>query len=129
MRETKSINDIQQVLFEWARWTAQGGVDVGYPHASAFYRMSKQSAWAAKTPLIDDTYAMLVDQAVARLRLRCKGIRHDHRYRALVRAYLGGQTDFAIAEKLRTDRRTVKSARQAAESWVESHIIVDDSLL
>ena len=129
MRETKSINDIQQVLFEWARWTSQGGVDIGYPHSTAFYRMSKMGGFCAKAPLIDDTYAGLVDSAVARLRLRCKGQRKDYRYRALVRAYLGRQTDFAIAKKLHTDRRTVKSARHAAESWVESHIIVCDSLL
>ena len=128
MRETKAINDIQQVLFEWARWSAQGTVDVGYPHATPFYRMSKLGGWGAKAPLIDDQYAGLVDHAVARLRLRCKGNPKDYRYKALIRSYLGRQTDQAIARKLRTDRRTVKEARRAAESWVESHII-DDSLL
>jgi hypothetical protein len=129
MRETKATTDIQQVLFEWARWTSQGGVDIGYPHSTAFYRMSKMGGWGAKSPLIDDQYAGLIDGAVARLRMRCKGHRRDYRYKALVRAYLGRQTDVAIAKKLHTDRRTVKSARHAAESWVESHIIVCDTLL
>ncbi len=129
MRETKSISDIQQILFEWARWSAQGGVDIGYPHSTPFYRMSKLGGWGAKMPLIDDQYATLVDRAVGRLRIRCRGHRNDLRYKALVRAYLGRQTDQNIARKLRTDRRTVKTARIAAESWVESHIIVDDALL
>ena len=129
MREISSIRDVQQVLFEWARWTAIGGINIDYPHTTPFYRLSRAGGWASKMPMIDDTYAMLVDQAVARLRLRAKGVPSDLRYKVLTRAYLGHQTDQAIARKLRVDRRTVSAARQAAESWVESHIIVDDNLL
>ena len=129
LRETKNINDVQQILFEWARWTGQDSVDIGYPHSTGFYRMSKLGGWGAKAPLIDDTYACLVDSAVSRLRMRCRGIPGDYRYKALVRAYLGRQTDFAIARKLKADRRTIKAARQAAESWVESIIIIDTALL
>ena len=122
MRETREEPDVQTILVEWARW-ASTDRGIGYPNISAFYRMSKAGGWSSGSMLIDDEFAGRIDWAVTRLRLRCKGHREDMRYKVLCRAYLGRQPDYAIASKLRCDRRTVKTARIAAESWVESAII------
>jgi hypothetical protein len=121
MRQTKARNDIQTMLLEWARWRSIGhGANVGYPSCTAFYRMSKMGGWGAKMPTITDDDAGRIDLAVSRLKLRC--VSGDYRWEALTDSYLGGKTDSAIARRLKCDRRTVMSARRAAESWVEAHI-------
>ena len=119
-------SDIQNLLSEWARWTKTGGVDVGYPHCTPFYRESKMGGWGAKTPLIDDELAGRIDRAVASLELRCRHREEDLRYIALDCSYLRRMTDWQIGEKYRRDRRTIATARHAAESWVDSQIFTDE---
>jgi len=124
--QVAKTSDIQRILLEWARWTSVGGVDIGYPHATPFYRASKMGGWGAKTPLIDDELAGRIDRAVAMLELRCRNRQEDLRYRALECAYLKRMPDWRIGEKLRRDRRTVATARHAAESWVDSQIFTEE---
>ena len=125
MREHELSTDIQGVLFEWSRWRSTGaGIDIGFPSATAFARMMKPAGYRVSgTALIDDDLAMMIDLAVSRLHQRCKGVKGDHRYEALTDCYLLGKTDSLIAKRLRCDRRTILSARRAAESWIDSHLI------
>ena len=127
MGEQKS--DIQRVLTEWARWSNVGGVDIGYPHSTPFYRMSKSDGWGTKEPLISDELAGRVDRAVAMLELRCRHRREDLRYIALDGVYKKRKPIYQIAEKHRRDRRTISSALQAAESWVDSAIFADEIIV
>jgi len=124
VRETRHNSDIQLMLLEWARWRSIGhGVNIGYPRQTPFYRMSKASGWGAKMPTITDEMGGRIDLAVARLKIRCPD--GDLRWETLTDSYLGGKTDSAIARRLRVDRRTVCSARRAAESWVEAHVDIE----
>ena len=120
--------DIQRVLTEWGRWT-NGGVDIGYPHTTTFYRLSKSGGWGAKTPLISDDMACRVDMAVAMLEMRCRGRREDMRYQMLKGVYLKRIPVYQLAEKHRMDRRTASSALRAAESWVDSQVFVSEVFL
>jgi len=125
MRETVTNTDIQSLLMEWARWRYSGhGADIGYPAQSAFVRVMKPAGYRVSgTPLIDDEMAGMVDLAVSRLRQRCINMEGDHRYEAITDCYLLGKTDSFIAKRLHCDRRTIQSARKAAESWVDSHLV------
>lgn len=118
----RTLHDIQILLTAWARWVNLQSIDIGYPHQSPFVRLSRISGWSTRLPPLNDDMGIAVDQAVARLRKRCKGSRGDFRYTVLVRHYLGHQSDSHIARKLRIDRRQVATARTAAESWVDSHL-------
>ena len=118
--------DIQQILTDWGRWAKSGGVDVGYPHSTPFYRPSKSAGWGAKTPLIHDDMACRVDMAVAMLELRCRNRREDRRYTMLEGVYLKRIPVYQLAEKYRMDRRTASSALRAAESWVDSQVFIDE---
>jgi len=121
MHLRNSRSDIQMLLEEWSRWRRLGhGANIGYPSQSAFVRVSKMGGWATKIPLITDEQAGRVDLAVSRLKLKC--IKGDLRWEVLTDRYLGGKSDSVIARRLRVDRRTVATARKAAESWVESYI-------
>lgn len=119
-------NDIQKLLIEWARWTKVGGVDVGYPHCTPFYRESKLGGWGAKEPIISDDMAGRVDRAVAMLELRCRNLEGDARFAMLEGVYLKRQYVHQMAERLKIDRRTAASALRAAESWVDSQIFTDE---
>ena len=119
-------NDIQQLLTQWARWTKTGGVDVGYPHCTTFYRQSKLGGWGAKPLMIGDELAGRVDRAVAALELRCRHRPEDKRYAMLEGVYLKGQWIYKVAERHRLDRRTAASALHAAESWVDSQIFTEE---
>jgi len=121
--------DIKKLLTDWGMWTKIGGIDVGYPHTTTFYRLSKMGGWGARHPLIDDEMARRVDRAVASLELRCRNLPEDYRYRALEWVYLKCQPQYRLGEKYRLDRRTVSTALQAAESWVDSQIFTDELML
>ena len=121
-----SDSDIQKLLTECARWSLSGGVDVGYPHSTPFYKISKMSGWSSKTPLISDDMAGRVDKAVAMLELRCRNRPEDKRYIMLDGVYIKRKYISQIAEKLRIDRRTAAAALHAAESWVDSQIFTEE---
>lgn len=120
--------DIQRLLTEWGRWTA-GGVDIGYPHTTPFYRESKSGGWGAKVPMISDELACRVDMAAAMLEMRCRGRREDKRYQMLKGVYLKRIPVYQLAEKYRMDRRTASSALRAAESWVDSQVFTGEVFL
>jgi len=117
--------DIQTVLMEWARWRYVGhGADIGYPAESAFVRMMKPAGYrTSNKALIDDEMAGMVDVAVSRLYARCSRVEGDHRWEALTDYYLLRKTDNAISRKLKCSKTTAISARKAAESWVDSHLL------
>ena len=127
MGEQKS--DISRVLTEWGRWSRSGGVQIGYPSTTPFYRLSKSGGWGTKAPLIDDDLAGRVDRAVAMLELRCRHRHEDLRFIALDGVYKKRKPIYQIAEKHRKDRRTISSALQAAESWVDSQIFSDEIIV
>ena len=118
--------DVQGQLIEWARWRSTGSdLGIGYPAESAFVRMMKPPGYrVSQTAIMSDEAGMMVDRAVAMLYQRCHGVDGDYRYEALSDCYLLGKTDSFIARRLKCGRGTIKSARQAAESWVESHMMV-----
>lgn len=120
--EKSGRREIQDLLTAWARWRRiDSGANIGYASQTNFARHIKSTgSWLTKDALITDDMAGLVDRAVSRLRVRCS--RGDHRYDVLTDYYILDMSDSAIGRRLRIDRRTVISARHAAESWVESHI-------
>jgi hypothetical protein len=122
-------NDIQALLTEWGRWTKTGGVDVGFPHSTPFYRLSKSAGWASREPLISDELAGRIDRAVASLELRCRHKDTDMRYQALEWTYLRRRPLYQLAEKHRVDRRQASSSLRAAESWVDSQIFTDEIIV
>lgn len=126
---SRNQSDIQKILSEWARWTAIETVDIGYPHSTPFYRLSKSAGWGAKIPLISDELAGRVDKAAGMLELRCRNRPEDKRYTMLEGVYLKRIPIHEMAERLRMDRRTASSALRAAESWVDSQIFTDDMAL
>lgn len=125
MRTSDKNTDIQTMLIGWAHWRViNHGADIGYPAQAAFARMMKPAGYRVSgLAQMDDDTANMIDKAVSRLRLRCCNTEGDFRYEALTDSYLLGKTDAFIARRLRCDRRTIQSARKAAESWVDSHLI------
>ena len=59
------------LLEEWARWTRSDGVDVGYPHATAFGRMIVPDPAPGELP-VDVDRAARTDAVIAKLPRRYK---------------------------------------------------------
>jgi len=122
------VEDIQTLLYEWARWSkSRSGAARGYPSRSAFYRMSRKGQATLPEPQISDALGGILDRAISTLRMRCEAVKGDLRHDVLTDSYLLGMSDSAIQRRLRASgsnvsRETVKTARRAAESWVESQV-------
>jgi hypothetical protein len=115
---------VQDLLSAWARWRWTGhSANIGYPSQSAFMREARTAGNATLRALpMPDDLAQRVDLAVSQLKLRSEPVPGDHRWQVLTDAYLNGWTDRVIAKQRKMGRSTVRSARIAAENWIEGRL-------
>ena len=115
---------VQDLLSAWARWRwSDAGCNIGFPSQSAFMREARSPGSATLRAIqIPDDLAQRVDLAVSQLKLRSEPVPGDHRWQVLTDAYLNGWTDRVIARKRKMGRSTVRSARIAAENWIEGRL-------
>lgn len=118
------FNSVQDLLSAWARWRWSGhGANVGYPSEAPFRKHMRMpgSATVAALPIEDDL-ALSVDKAVSQLKMRSELIEGDHRWLVLTDSYLNGWVDSTIARRRKISRSTVRTARLAAENWIEGRV-------
>jgi len=115
---------VQDLLIAWARWRSFAhGANVGYPHKAAFCRdMRTPGRGTVRIAALPDDVGCQVDSAVSQLKLRSEPIKNDHRWQVLTDAYLCGMTDGQIARERKISRGTVRTARMAAENWIEGRL-------
>jgi hypothetical protein len=115
---------VQDLLYGWARWRWSGhGANVGYPSQAAFMREARQAGSATvRLPQLPDEVALRVDAAVSALKVRSHPVKGDYRWQVLTDAYLSGWTDRLVARKRHISRSTARTARLAAESWIEGYM-------
>jgi hypothetical protein len=100
------------------------GADIGFPGETAFRRMMVVEGEANLPAMpINDDLAIAIDRAVSNLKLRCGGNKDDYRWIAVVESYLCGFPDSRIAKVHRISKSAARNSRQAAENWIEGHVL------
>lgn len=124
MLDKKLYDNVQDLLMAWARWRWSGhGANVGFPSEAPFRKHMRMpgSANVSIAPIPDDV-AGQIDLAVGQLKLRSEPVEGDHRWQVLTDSYLNGWIDSTIAAKRKISRSTVRTARLAAENWIEGRL-------
>ena len=117
---------VQDLLYAWGRSRHLSDArSLGYPSQAAFAREMRTPGRATvRVPSLSDDEHGRVERAVMALKRRSEPSADDHRYRVLVGYYCArdGRTpgEAALARRLGLSRDRVRTARIAAEAWVEA---------
>lgn len=115
---------VQELLIAWARWRWAGhGANVGFSSSAPIRRLMRTPGTAnVSVAPIPEELACRVDLAVSQLKLRSDPVKGDYRWEVLTDSYLNGWPDSVIAKKRKISKSTARTARLAAENWIEGRV-------
>jgi len=118
--------DLQNRLLAWGRWVRHANRPPnGYPRCAPFARQIVNPGDNARPPLPDDDLMERINREILELERRCA--EGDYRHIALVTYYrdmpdTDDPSDKAVARELGINRHKLRTARIAAESWIDARI-------